>query len=156
VRDPRALDHLTEEVAMRKFLLALATVVLSVGMAAGPAWSATGGTERPVKLWGSSTINVVTGEGHGSIVGTHVGWGDSDVQFMSPTTSRFVTTTANGDQIFGTSTLTSGTTGVDVITGGTGRFEGATGHTTTTSVVTPTHDPDVVMTTSYIEGWISY
>jgi hypothetical protein len=64
---------------MRKTVLVLGALALSVGMTASPAWSAEGGTERPVK--GTSfTLSGVTGQGSGSTIGAHTGRSDLQLQ----------------------------------------------------------------------------
>lgn len=141
---------------MRRIVLVFATIALAAGMTAAPAWSAEGGTERPMQTRFSFTVDVTTGVGSGSAIATHWGLSGLSFQFTSPTTSFLVVTTASGDQVFQATASTSATTGVNTILGGTGRFEGATGELHTTFEITPTSDPNVVAVTGSSEGWISY
>jgi hypothetical protein len=145
-----------KEVAMRRIVLVLGALALSVGVTASPAWSAEGGTDRPHKATFSFTISGVTGAGSGSSIATHIGTGDLQIQATSATTGTVVVTTANGDQIFQTFSNDSATTGVVTFTGGTGRFADVTGEARSTFVVTPTSDPTVVQVTGSLEGTISY
>jgi hypothetical protein len=141
---------------MRKTVLVLGALALSVGMTASPAWSAEGGTERPVKASFSFTLSGVTGQGSGSTIGAHTGRSDLQLQATSATTGTVVVTAANGDQIFQTFSNNSATSGVVTYTGGTGRYEDVTGEAQTTFVVTATSDPNVVQVTGSLVGSISY
>ena len=141
---------------MRKIVLVLGALALSVGVTASPAWSAEGGTDRPVKASFSFTLSGVTGQGSGSTIGSHTGLSDVQVQLTSATTGTVVVTAANGDQIFQTFSNDSATSGVITYTGGTGRFADVTGQAQSTFVVTPTSDPTVVQVTGSLEGTISY
>ena len=141
---------------MRRIVLVLGALVLSVGVTASPAWSAAGGTDRPVTATFSFALSSVTGHGSGSTIGSHTGLSDAQVQVTSATTGTVVITAANGDQIFETYSNDSATSGVITYTGGTGRFSDVTGQAQITFVVTPTSDPTVVQVTGSLEGTISY
>jgi hypothetical protein len=141
---------------MRKFVLVLGVLALSIGVAASPAWSAEGGTERPVKATFSFTLSGVTGQGSGVTIGSHTGLSEVQVQATSATTGTAVVAAANGDLIFQTFSNNSATSGVITYAGGTGRFADVTGEAQSTFVVTPTSDPNVVLVTGSVEGSISY
>jgi hypothetical protein len=64
----------------------------------------------------------------------------------------FVKTAANGDTVIGFATPASATTGTITFTGGTGRFEGATG----TAAYVLSTDPETGTTTLDVAGLISY
>src|SRR5262245_22853640 len=102
---------------MRRIVFVVGALVLWVGVTASPAWSAEGGTDRPVKATFSFTLSGVTGQGSGSTAGSHLGLGDVQVQATSGTTGTVVVTAANGDQIFETYSNDSATSGVITYTG---------------------------------------
>lgn len=141
---------------MRKVILLTGLVLVLIVFLPGGAFSAEGGTDLPYKgsFTGHTTLNLITGQLHFTVIGhvTHSGVGttvhngyaipDGSGGFRIFTS--FTATAANGDQTFGTCTGTATTTlagdhvGISdcVVTGGTGRFEGAGGHFTATSLTT--------------------
>ena len=124
---------------MRKLLTLLAGLVLALALfMPASARSAAHGTSLPLKGWSSGhvTLNLVTGELHAwgyatpvTLMGLHtsesVGWAYPNGTGGFNIFANVTGTAANGDHLFGT--LTN-----DLITytGGTGRFEGATGYAT--------------------------
>ena len=125
---------------------------LTIAAVATPAAASANDAARPVVGARSDTLLLDTGTGAGQVdaagVLAHVGsfTGQNTVQFVPAGPTSFVfsgTTTltaANGDELFttfqGSGTNTSATTSMSTsnvtITGGTGRFEGATGTVTET------------------------
>ena len=140
---------------MRRVIL-LAGLVLAVTVfLPGSALSARGGTDLPFKgsFAGHTELNLLNGHLHFTAEGptTHSGWGTVVQDGLAIPVggefhifTSFTTTAANGDHSFGTCTGTATTTASGdhvgtsacVITGGDGRFEGATGHFTATSLTT--------------------
>lgn len=158
---------------MRKLLVTSSAAMVIVGMVAlgaGPAWAAKNGTHRPWTQFSitPTTLNIVTGEVSGggeSLIVSHLGRCSTDLMFTSETTAVATLTASNGDEIFESLTNISYSpgTGGDLIatedvavTGGTGRFTGATGEGEATTVLTPTGTPNVYEFTSTLHGWISY
>ena len=142
--------------------------VLAVTLA-GTAIGAAKGTNRPLKLEGQATIvsgdlgevQTTAGSGFGSHLGKVTSSGT--VQFGAPVGTQVpgegtqVFTAANGDQLFtsfsGVLDLNTLTATVPfTITGGTGRFEGATG--TFTAEIEA--DPSLTSFTFDASGTISY
>ena len=139
---------------MRKALM-IAGLILAVGaLAPVGALAKAGGTDRPLKSSGSGTTTFdtstvpfpATGEGTARIA--HLGKtsysNDYTITPTGPGTFSIAGTTefvaANGDRVFAeftgsiqvTGPTTSDATADSTITGGTGRFEGASGSFTTT------------------------
>lgn len=133
--------------------------------------------DRPIygRSVGINTVNLQTGAatyksfGWISDLGAVTGTGIQTITVTGPNTLSFtgtgITVTANGDELFasisGTGTLasTAATTTVNTITGGTGRFVGATGTFTVTSVSKPISTVGAIETfafTSTTTGRISY
>lgn len=142
---------------MRKLLTLLAGLVLALAVfLPGSALSAKNGTNLPYKgsYVGSSSLSLLTGRLHieVAVLGTHGGsgymvqdgYGIPDASGAIHIFLSFVLTAANGDTQLGTCTGTATTiAGGDhvaksdcVITGGTGRFESATGHFTAVGLTT--------------------
>jgi hypothetical protein len=133
--------------------------------------------DRPLKgrSTGINTVNLQTGaatyesSGHLSHLGAVTGTGVQTIVFTGPNTLRFtgtgITVAANGDELFatisGTGAVSSSAavTTQNTITGGTGRFAGATGAFTVTSVSKPISSVGPIVTfdfTSTTDGYISY
>ena len=161
--------------------LTLAGLVLAVAaLSPAPALAAKGGTDRPLKVHQSGTsVFTPTSASGGTLhsettgVGSHLGkvsgTSDGTLTFTGPGTftiaSSFTNVAANGDEFFGTitgtGTLTAQGAEVDVvstITGGTGRFAGASGGSigTISSVTLDSGPPSVARTESSFKGTISY
>lgn len=158
-------------------LVALAAIVLSFPASAS---AAKGGTDRPLKLTSSGTIvaDLATGafSSEETDLTSHLGTthtvGSGMLTPTGPTTFDFsgsiTKTAANGDKLFliltGTATTDPATgTGLseshETITGGTGRFEGASGTLlgTTTSTLVSTMGAQVTFAFSgSATGTISY
>ena len=164
---------------MKKLIAALAALAV-MALAPATALGAKGGTDRPVKAaFSGATVLTPTGP-TGSIVeftgtGRTSHGGKSTLEstgttaFTSPTTFDFsassTTTVANGDQRFstevGTGTINAdGSVVIDITsttTGGTGRFEGASGSSTGTISNVLSSDPAATFdTTISTVGTISY
>jgi hypothetical protein len=132
--------------------------------------------DRPLRgrSTGINTVNLQSGaatyesSGHLSHLGAVTNAGIQTISFIGNTirfTGTGTTVASNGDELFatfsGTATVTSAAaaTTVNTITGGTGRFAGATGTFRVTSVSKPisTVGPvETFATTSTTEGSISY
>lgn len=159
---------------MRKFLVtslagAVAVVEL-VLLGAGATGAAQNGTHRPWTEFSitPTTINLSTGEVSGSgesLIVSHLGRCATDLMFTSETTANATVTASNGDEIFESLTNITYSPGTDgnliatedvQVTGGTGRFTGATGEGEGTTLLTPTSTPFVYEFTSTLQGWISY
>ncbi len=160
-------------------LVFLASLVLAVA-ATSPsvALAAAHGTDRPLKGTGTGTgtLNLVTGaetanfSGHLSHLGADTGHEDLALTLTSASTFTYTGTrtivAANGDELFsavtGAGTFTPGTaesTETDTITGGTGRFAGASGmYTDTISlvVVAVMGTIETFRFTAALKGQISY
>jgi hypothetical protein len=146
----------------RRTLAAAPTVVLSlialIALSADPALAATGGTDRPYRASGTATSSLDVSTFKFRIQGTanvaHLGrstslsTGSLTGGTLGCTSSSYTSTltAANGDTVTSESESTScpveGTNeftivSSDTITGGTGRFAGATGSATTTGIATP-------------------
>ena len=157
---------------MRKFgtVLAAACIVVAL-LGTGAASAAKGGTDRPFKGGGSGTgiVDAATGtytiDGSGNF--THFGRTQLHVDGVctnadcTTSTFTFTETAANGDEVTGSSNSSDDGLGhftnLDTWTGGTGRFAGASGHTTTTGTsVTDPSNPLVFHLTFTSQGTISY
>jgi hypothetical protein len=121
-----------------RVLVCLAISVGTLTTIAVPAQAATGGTDRPWNGSGEVTGTVILGSpvrvtAVGTVNVTHLGRSAySNVVTCSATGCANATTAvtivaANGDTIFGSGVVTNGATRV-TITGGTGRFAGASGY----------------------------
>jgi hypothetical protein len=162
---------------LRKLSVLTSVLALFV-LAPGAAVAKQGGSDRPIHGSGTTleTVDLATGvgSGEGSATVSHLGKGTfSDsftATFPSSTTVAInatdTFTAANGDQFFatftGTGTLTGTTavvTGVLTITGGTGRFEDASGTLTgtfSTETVSLVGTTLVNRNTFTVDGRISY
>jgi autotransporter adhesin len=164
---------------VRRLILISGLVLAVVAMSPAAAMGAAKGTDRPLKgtSTGTNTVNLVTGaatnesSGHLSHLGAVTGTGVQTITLTGPNTFSFTgagtTVAANGNKLFattsGTGTLTSTgsamATTVNTITGGTGRFAGASGTFTVTSVSTLVSIVGSIETfafTSTTTGQISY
>ena len=156
-------------------VVALAGVLLA--LVAGPASAAQGGTDRPLRSDGEVTtvLNLcafpLSGTIEGSFRGAHLGNGTTALNFVitpgAVQTGSGTLTAANGDVLVvtfsGIITDTSPThntsTSVFTITGGTGRFEDATGTFTADAVgavVSTIGCTQILRHTTTIDGTISY
>jgi hypothetical protein len=158
----------------------IAGLILAVGvLTPGGALGKAGGADRPIKddSSGTTVIELATlgfvsdATGIGSHLGRTATHFDGAVTFTGPDTiaiaGSFVTVAANGDQLFGTfsgsgtddhSGLVEGTS-VYTFTGGTGRFEGASGSAPGSfrQVLTSTGGGTVTFAAHYsLNGTISY
>jgi hypothetical protein len=158
-----------------------ALVVCLVGVSPGSAIAKAGGTDRPVKGTASGTVrlNLLTRDYVAEVSGTTThgglyrardeGSGAFLPNFTFAATGEVSTVAANGDEIHGRTTLTTSpftpgavehtTTQVQTITGGTGRFEDATGTITGHYEVTPIGVEGATLVNHLegtIEGSISY
>ena len=147
----------------------------------GAAVATAGGTDRPVKGTASGTVrlNLVTHNYAAEVSGTttHAGLyrardegsGAFLPDFSFAGTGELSTVAANGDELHGRTSLTTSpftpgavehtTTQVQTITGGTGRFEGATGTVTGHYEVTPIGVEGATLVNHLegtLEGTISY
>ena len=146
---------------MRKLIGTFAIICVVVTLGTGVASAAKGGTARPWQGSGFGTVDVVTGDPQpGTLIASHLGLSTTLTQFTSSTGGTAVITAANGDQVFEnlTNLTLSGLVATyDVtVTGGTGRFAGATGGGVGASNLTPTADPVVFTFTSTFSGTLSY
>jgi hypothetical protein len=154
----------------------IATVVFAVAaLAPASALAAAGGVDRPLRGTesGTTTLNLGTGAataeftGYLSHLGAFIGHSNVTVTFTGPSSFSAVGTgtlvAANGDELLfnviwaGTFTSTTiETTVVRTITGGTGRFAGATG--TMTAMLSSTYSAATAVShdTGTTEGVISY
>ena len=169
----------------RIIILASVALVLLAGVAAfvvttlsSSAAAAPHGTARPLTGTGTgtTTINLTTGAatsdftGHLSSLGAESGYDNLTFTLTGPSTYSYTGTrtfvAANGDKLFsaitGKGTLTRTTaksTETDTITGGTGRFAGASGtYTDTVSsvVVSATSTSQTSRLTAAVQGQIRY
>jgi hypothetical protein len=137
---------------MRRVIIGLVAVAVMAIAPTGVAMGAAGG-ERPLKLKLSTTavVNNTAVVSEGTMRGSQIGNASFEAtgtlgSFFPPTTydDTFTITAANGDQLFGTETgtVSIGAGGIrevpviGTITGGTGRFEGASGTWTGTIFAT--------------------
>jgi hypothetical protein len=152
-----------------------------LGLAAGPAFAAEDGTDRPLRGNGEAitTLNLCAAPLSGTISGplhtSHLGLTTTALNFtitpVTPSTAlqsgSGTFTAANGDLLFvdfsGIITITSPTTNestlVFTITGGTGRFGDATGTFTVTAIGGVTSSSGCTQTlrhTTTSDGTISY
>jgi hypothetical protein len=155
---PPATATVTASTPRRRFiilasvaLVLLAGVVLAVIALSRPTAPAAHGSARPLTGTGSGTmtLNLLTGaaaahfSGHLAPLGADTGYDNLTLTVTGPSTFSYTGTrtfvAANGDKVFsaitGKGTLsrtTAQSTETDTITGGTGRFAGATGTYTDT------------------------
>jgi hypothetical protein len=115
-----------------------------------PSTSAAPGAEHQRPFKETLTVVSVSNTGVVSYMGNATYFGH--VTAVSYPDGSFVKTAANGDQVFGYITPATSTTGTLTFTGGTGRFEGATG---TCSYVIST-DPMSGATMVEVTGFISF
>jgi hypothetical protein len=164
---------------MRRFAFILALLALAAGVTASPALGKAGGTDRPLHGTSTSTTTVDLATGTGSVVGSgelsHFGrfTFTNDITSFTVTgadtfslTLTAVLVAANGDEAHttatGTGTLSatgSELTLVSTGVGGTGRFAGSSGTTTTriTSLIVSTEGSTITTSDSEVhEGVISY
>jgi hypothetical protein len=159
----------------------IALVVCLAVVSPGSAMAKAGGTDRPVKgtASGAVRLNLLTHSYAAEVSGmsTHVGLSGArsegsgaflpDLSFAG--SGEVSVVAANGDELHGLSTLTTSpftpgavehtTTEVTTITGGTGRFENATGTVTGHYKVTPFGVEGATLVNhveATIEGSISY
>ena len=169
------LMHRTTIMPLRR-LIVLSSLVLGVAvLSPAPALGAANGTNRPLKgtSTSTSTLNLATGAGtsDGTSQLSHCGRTTFHNDFTFTITGDTVTLTgtdtevcANDDKLFSTFTITSSVstgkgTGVFTITGGTGRFVGASGTFTTPATSTIVSIVGTIITThdtNTIKGSISY
>jgi len=171
----------------RRKIIILASVVLAllagavaftVTALSPPATPAAHGTARPVTGTGTGTLtlNLATGaatsefSGHLSVMGAETGYDNLTFTLTGPSTFTYTGTrtvvAANGGKLFsaitGKGTLTRTTaksTETDTITGGTGRFAGASGTYTDTInsvVVSATSTTQTSRFTAAAQGQIRY
>lgn len=149
---------------------ALSATLFAGTLGTATASAATGGTDRPLKGEASGTMLIdpntgtFTIDGHGKA--THLGRFQfhTDGQCFSPSCDIFTYTTtytaANGDTVtasLATSSADSGRfTNVETVTGGTGRFAGASGTATFTGTASGTSEPFTLHITDTFRGTISY
>ena len=163
---------------LRRLIFPASVVLALTVMSPSAALAAPHGTARPLTGTGTGTtaLNLATGAatadftGHLSHLGAETGHDDLTVTITSPSTFRYTGTetflAANGDKLFavvtgsGTATPTAiQSTDTDTITGGTGRFTGASGTYAKTSsliVVSVTATSETSRFTSALDGQISY
>jgi hydroxyethylthiazole kinase-like sugar kinase family protein len=158
----------------------LASLVLAVATMSPPAaLAAANGTDRPLTGTGTgtNTLNLATlaataeATGHISHLGAFTGHFDAVFTITGASTFTYTGTgtdvAANGDKLFstitGSGTLTSPTTAesteTDTITGGTGRFAGASGtytETISSVIVSVTATTETSRFTAALKGQISY
>jgi hypothetical protein len=179
--DPANVDEAVEQVRSgvvpkhRERLIIATVVVALAALAPASALAKTGGTDRPLRGTesGTTTLNLATGAasadftGELSHLGTFSGHSDVTVTFTSPSSFAAVGNgsleAASGDELFfdvtwtGTFTATAiQTTAVRTITGGTGRFAGASGTMTTHLSSVYSSTTLVSRDTGTTEGLISY
>jgi len=134
---PRIRSHRTHLMATAAFFLVLAALAPTSALAKA------GGTDRPISASGpgSTTANLATGtfvfefSGTGSHVGKFTATTEGTIVPTGPGTfalsGNAILVAANGDQLTATATATvtvnGPVSGVATITGGTGRFEDASG-----------------------------
>jgi hypothetical protein len=159
-------------------LVLLAGVVLAVTVLTPPGTPAAHGTSRPLTGTGTgtTTLSLLTGAatseftGHLSPLGADTGHEDLTLTPTSASTFSYTGTrtfvAANGDKLFsaitGSGTFTRTTahsTETDTITGGTGRFAGASGtykDTISSVVVSVTATRQTSRVTAAVQGQIRY
>ena len=164
--------------SLRRFVFLTGLVLALAATSPSAALAAANGTDRPLTgtNTGTGTLNLDTGaqtvnfSGQLSHLGADSGHADLTITFTSDSTFTYTGTrpfvAANGDEVFsavmgsGTSAPPTGeSTETDTITGGTGRFAGATGTYTNTvsSVVVSVIGPIVTTrVTAVVQGQISY
>jgi hypothetical protein len=164
--------------SLRRFVFLTGLVLALAATSPSAALAAANGTDRPLTgtNTGTGTLDLETGaqtvdfSGQLSHLGADTGHADLRLTFTSDSTFTYTGTrtfvAANGDKVFstvmgsGTSTPpTAESTETDKITGGTGRFAGATGTYTNTvsSVVVSVTVPTVTTrVTAVVQGQISY
>jgi hypothetical protein len=158
---------------MRKLGAGLAAIGLVVAvLGSSPAGAASGGTDRPLKSTGNGTIVINPNNGtftlesviHSAHMGSSTKAGSGTLLSATTTAFQFTDVAANGDTLVGTSTGTIVPTAngftytnVDTYTGGTGRFAGASGTSTTTGIgVRDPNNPLLNAITISLVGTISY
>lgn len=164
--------------SLRRFAFLTGLVLALAATSPSAALAAAHGTDRPLTGTniGTGTLDPDTGvqtvsfSGHLSHLGADTGDADLTLTFTSASTFTYTGTrtfvAANGDEVFsavtgsGTSTPPAAeSTETDTITGGTGRFAGATGTYTNTvsSVIVSVTDTTVTTrVTAAVQGQISY
>jgi hypothetical protein len=164
---------------MRKIAVALSVVLSLVVLNVGVAVGATHGSDRPYKDAGAAILSIDLGTGTVALAGTrhatHLGnstWTASNI-LIDASTLPFVgvayddtITAANGDTLNTTAVATIDITtlglsplafsAVETITGGTGRFEGASGSFTVTGFVDLDLSTGTGVLTFRSTGTISY
>ncbi len=164
---------------MRKVVFAIAAALAVTMFFVAPANGATHGTDRPFNGSGSGTATITTagppqvisldGQLLASLTGRSTFHADISTPGLVGTTFTFTgtntITAANGDtvaeslggsgQVIGQNPLTETVTFVATITGGTGRFAGATGSTTVTGTLVQTMPTAFHITVSF-SGTIAY
>ena len=152
---------------MRKLASLLIVILAAATSNTGVAFAARHQCTRPFTGSGSGTdtIPVVGGSTFlvdGTVNTSPLGAGTFHSQGTQngPTTFTFTTTTvyARGtlrSSASGTDTGPNTSTSVTTVTGGTGRFVGATGSTTVTATTSPTPDPQVRTVTLTFTGTIT-
>jgi hypothetical protein len=142
---------------------------MTTALGTGVAFGAAKGTDRPYKASGYATGSINPVSGTFTFDGTeqvaHLGRATlhGEGAFTGPTSTAFTATlvAANGDtlRLSGSGVITSGTTStnLDTITGGTGRFAGASGELTEAVIFAfSPSDPTSVSLTFTGTGTISY
>jgi hypothetical protein len=161
---------------MRKLILVVGLIGVLAVFGTGVAYGATKGTDRPFRGQSQSTTTIDLAAGTGTTDGTsqlsHFGTttfhNDFTFTLTGPDTFTMVGTdtevAANGDELFSdfaiTGTLSTGeSTGAFTVTGGTGRFEHASGTSTivaTSKIVSVEGTTVTTHDTNTIDGRISY
>jgi hypothetical protein len=164
--------------SLRRFVFLTGLVLALAATSPSAALAAAHGTDRPLTgtYTGTATLNLDTGaqtgsfSGHLSHLGADTGHVDLTLTFTSDSTFTYTGTrtfvAANGDEVFsavtgsGTSTPpTAESTETDTITGGTGRFAGATGtytNTVSSVIISATDTTVTIRVTAAQQGQISY
>jgi len=155
---------------MRRLIVSLGLVGALVGLPATGALAAEQGTNRPLEASGKLRLTITDATAGTFIIRgrtnvTHLGLVRvrSEGVFTGPTTYAFTTklVAANGDKVKTSSTGATAADGTftnhDTITGGTGRFVGATGQTVTTGTAKPKKtDPNIIRLVFTLTGTITY
>jgi len=148
-------------------LVSLLTCILGLSAVA----SQNNPVERPLKALGAYKIvislvdgsMVVTGSGNSTLGGYFTSYAEGLAIITPngpvPVSGVGTITMANGDQLF-YETHADGPSNVTTITGGTGRFEGAsgtaTGHAVAAPVITISADSITIETLNGLEGTVTY
>jgi hypothetical protein len=154
---------------MRRVIVSLGLVGALVVLPATAALAAAGGTARPLDGVGKGRLTLTDAQAGTFIIRgkaniTHLGLVKvrGTGSFTGPTTYAFTAklVAANGDKVKTSSTgevVDGKFTNHDTVTGGTGRFVGATGQSTTTGTLKPKKtDPNVLRLKFTLTGTISY